>query len=481
MKLPTESRDLPPGQRWYRLAGPGAIMLATSLGSGEIYFWPNLSVSLGAWVLFIAFIAIGLQYVLNTEISRYTIATGETIIRGFNRLWRPLPWVILACCTIPWIWPGWSMGGATALSWLIGGDPVIYGVASLVLAGLLLSLGRTLYRSLEITQMFLIAFTILSSLVVFGYLRAYTVVPSMVTSFSEHSLADFAGTDIVIILSAFAFCGAGGTINLTQSHYVKEKGFGMGSFMPKLLNPLPFHKLLSILRPSQKQQQKVRVDGYVFQPDDENVRRWRAWWKEVRQEQYYNFFLIGCVALALLSLLAVNLVGNAEPQEKMALLAQEMEIIQQNSGFLSKIFALVVALVFFTSEVGILDHVCRLTADIMHTKGIVRDSSRWLSEGAMYLYTLWAMIIGGVVILLGLNIDQPPNLLVTAGVLSGIAIFIYSVAMVVLNVMAGREWRIRFVCKKDDFNPFNLPLWRWIALAASCILFGVFSVLAAAN
>jgi len=225
MKLPTESRDLPPGQRWYRLAGPGAIMLATSLGSGEIYFWPNLSVSLGAWVLFIAFIAIGLQYVLNTEISRYTIATGETIIRGFNRLWRPLPWVILACCTIPWIWPGWSMGGATALSWLIGGDPVIYGVASLVLAGLLLSLGRTLYRSLEITQMFLIAFTILSSLVVFGYLRAYTVVPSMVTSFSEHSLADFAGTDIVIILSAFAFCGAGGTINLTQSHYVKEKGF----------------------------------------------------------------------------------------------------------------------------------------------------------------------------------------------------------------------------------------------------------------
>lgn len=466
MKLPRESKDLPSAKKWLYLSGPGVIMLATSLGSGEIYFWPNLSASLGAWVLLIAFVAIGLQYVINTEISRYTVTTGETIIEGFNRLWRPIPWGILLFCTLPWVWPGWSMGGATALSWLVGGDPLFYGVASLVLAGCLLSLGRTLYKPLEITQMLLIGITILAALAVFGYVKAYTRLPSIVTSLSCDRISAFGKTDILVILSAFAFCGAGGTINLTQSHYVKEKGFGMGSFLPPLLNPF------------REKRQKDRVEGYVFSPNAENVRKWSEWWKEVRSEQYYNFFLIGCMALALLSILAVKLVGDAEPQTEMALLAQEMEVIQKTSGFFSKVFALVVTLVFFTSEIGVLDHVCRLTADIAHCKGVVRSGSRLLSEGAMYLYTLWAMIIGGIVILLGLNISQPPRLLVTAGVLSGIAMFVYSVAIVVLNVMAGREWKSRFQQDNAFFNPFSLPLWRWVVLAISCIVFGVFSVLA---
>ena len=88
------------------------------------------------------------------------------------------------------------------------------------------------------------------------------------------------------------------------------------------------------------------------------------------------------------------------------------------------------------------------------------------------------MIVGGIVILLGLNIKQPPRLLVTAGVLSGIAMFVYSVAIVVLNVMAGREWKSRFQQDNASFNPFSLPLWRWVVLVISCIVFGVFSILA---
>lgn len=466
MNLPKESRDLPPVKGWFRLAGPGVIMLATSLGSGEIYFWPNLSVSLGAWVLLIAFMAIGLQYVINTEVSRYTVTTGETIIQGFNRLWRPIPWGILVFCTLPWVWPGWSMGGANSLSWLVGGSPLFYGVASLLLSGILLSLGRTLYKPLEITQMLLIGMTILVALLVFGYSRAYTILPSIVTSFSFERCSDFGKTDILVILSAFAFCGAGGTINLTQSHYVKEKGFGMSNFLPPLLNPI------------REKKQKDRIEGYVFSPNTENVRKWTGWWKEVRNEQFYNFFLIGCVSLALLSILAVKLISNVEPQTKMALLAQEMEIIQKTSGFFSKMFAILVTLVFFTSEIGVLDHVCRLTADIAHCKGIVRKNSKLLSEGAMYLYTLWAMIIGGTVILLGFNINQPPHLLVIAGVLSGIAMFVYSVAIVVLTVMASRDWKSRLQHENADFNPFSLPFWRWIILAVSCITFGTFSVLA---
>jgi hypothetical protein len=496
LDLPNETKTLPPVKSWFRLAGPGAIMLATSLGSGEIYFWPNLSANLGAWVLVIAFMAIGLQYVINTEVSRYTVATGETIIRGFDRLWSPLPWIILLCCTVPWVWPGWSMGGATALTWLIGGDAIWYGVASLFLAGFLLSIGWTLYKCLEITQMFLIGITMVTGLLVFGFAKAYLSAPMIITSFSGQGVIDFASTDIVVLLSAFAFCGAGGTINLTQSHYVREKGFGMGMHLPPLLNTIFGRAFIRARSSSEKDllgrslrmstisstedildEEWKRVSGLVWRPNEANVSRWQQWWHEVRREQFINFFVVGCVGLLLLSLIAIRLVGDAEPKSEMDLLVQEMNIIALSSGFLSKIFALIVTLVFFTSEIGVLDHVCRLTADIAHCKKIVRENSRFWSEGAIYLYALWTMVFGGTFILLGLNISRPPQLLEMAGSLSGIAMFIYSFAIILLNKSAIREWHNRFVNQGTGFNPFELPVWRWSALTISCVVFGVFSVL----
>jgi hypothetical protein len=87
------------------------------------------------------------------------------------------------------------------------------------------------------------------------------------------------------------------------------------------------------------------------------------------------------------------------------------------------------------------------------------------------------MVFGGTFILLGLNINQTPQLLEMAGSLSGIAMFIYSVAIILLNKSAIREWHNRFVNQGTGFNPFKLPVWRWSALAMSCAVFGVFSVL----
>jgi hypothetical protein len=388
------------------------------------------------------------------------------------------------------------MGGATALTWLIGGNAIWYGVASLFLAGFLLSVGWTLYKCLEVTQMFLIGITMVAALLVFGLVKAYLSAPMIITSFSRQGFIDFATTDIVTILSAVAFCGAGGTINLTQSHYVREKGFGMGMHLPPLMNTIfggayagthsfstrkSFGRPLRINSTSSLKEipggASTRVQGFIWAPKDSNVSKWKQWWREVRREQFYNFFVVGCVGLLLLSLIAVRLVGNTEPQSEMDLLAQEMNIIALSSGILAKMFALIVTLVFFTSEIGVLDHVCRLTADIAHCKKIVRDNNRFWSEGAIYLYTLWTMVFGGAFILLGLNISQPPQLLEMAGSLSGIAMFIYSIAIIVLNKKAIREWHKRFVNLGTGFNPFKLPIWRWSALAMSCAVFGVFSVL----
>jgi hypothetical protein len=41
-----------------------------------------------------------------------------------------------------------------------------------------------------------------------------------------------------LILGAFAFAGAGGTNNLVQSNWIRDKGFGMGRHAPRIVSPI---------------------------------------------------------------------------------------------------------------------------------------------------------------------------------------------------------------------------------------------------
>ena len=42
------------------------------------------------------------------------------------------------------------------------------------------------------------------------------------------------GITLATFLAAFAYAGAGGNLNLTQSIYVKEKGYGMGKYSQRM-------------------------------------------------------------------------------------------------------------------------------------------------------------------------------------------------------------------------------------------------------
>ena len=155
-----EIRDLPSPKPLWLLLGPGVVMLATSLGSGEIYWWPGITAQYGFVLLWPALIALFLQYVLNTDFARYTLATGETAVSGFIRIWRPLAWVFLAGSTLPWLWPGWSKGGAIALSWVVGGSPTLFAIVSLGVIGIALTGTRVVYRAVERIQVVLTVFII---------------------------------------------------------------------------------------------------------------------------------------------------------------------------------------------------------------------------------------------------------------------------------------------------------------------------------
>ena len=84
-----EVKELPaPPTSYRRLIGPGVVAAGVGLASGEFVLWPYIASQAGLVLLWGAAVGIVTQWFLNMEIERYTLATGETALTGFSRLWK---------------------------------------------------------------------------------------------------------------------------------------------------------------------------------------------------------------------------------------------------------------------------------------------------------------------------------------------------------------------------------------------------------
>ena len=82
-------RDLPPPPTsLWRIVGPGVVASGVGLSSGEFVLWPYIASQVGLVFLWGAVLGVVTQFFINMEIERYTLATGETVLAGFSRLWR---------------------------------------------------------------------------------------------------------------------------------------------------------------------------------------------------------------------------------------------------------------------------------------------------------------------------------------------------------------------------------------------------------
>src|SRR5690349_6584958 len=69
----------PRGLEWLRTVGPGIIALGVSIGSGEFLLGPAAFVQHSLSLLWVVIVAIVFQTIFNTEVVRYTLATGEPV------------------------------------------------------------------------------------------------------------------------------------------------------------------------------------------------------------------------------------------------------------------------------------------------------------------------------------------------------------------------------------------------------------------
>jgi hypothetical protein len=455
---PVMERELPASPPLRRIVGPSVILVGVGIASGEYILFPYIASQVGLVFLWAAFVGLLTQYFINMEIERYTLATGETAITGFQRLWKPLGLVMVACAIVPNVWPAWATSAATITTFLFGGGNAnAIAIGAMLVIGLVLSASPVVYRTierLEFVKVALVLVFLVVALTTAVSAQAFGDLDQTVTSFGSFTGGEL---QLAVLLGALAYAGAGGTNNLVVSNWIRDKGFGMGSYAPRVVSPITGHEEAA---PSGQ--------GYVFRPDERNLARWQAWWRKANIEQFFSFFVIGAITIAVFSLVAYSTVfqNPAVQEDNFDFIQIEGNALKDTVGtWFGTLFWVIGAISLFGAALGIIDYVSRLVADVLRV-GYLRNSARW-SESRLYFVVVWGLIAVGTAILLA-GFDQPLTLVVLAAALSGGVMFVYSFLLLVINR--------RFLPQ-----PLKVRGLRFLALLWAVGLFGVMSVLVVIN
>ena len=187
--------------------------------------------------------------------------------------------------------PAWAKGAAQLVGWLIAAPDVRRrrqgdrrrtlrhldrAWPAILLCGVILTAGPVVYETVETVQFVLVG---LIMLIVDrpGGLAGRPAGPtpssaqvdcdrsrSAIRISSRRSTSDLTP---MLLLGALAFAGAGGTMNLCQSNYIRDKGYAMGSHVGRITSPLT------------GKEEAITEVGYHFPHTPENLRRWAAWWR----------------------------------------------------------------------------------------------------------------------------------------------------------------------------------------------------------
>jgi hypothetical protein len=415
-------RELPEAPPLRKIVGPSVILVGVGIASGEYILFPYIASQVGLVFLWAALVGLLTQYFINMEVERYTLATGETAITGFQRLWRPFGLVMVVCAIVPNMWPAWVISASTITTFLFGGgDPNTIAIVALFLIGAALSASPVVYRTLERLEFVKVALVLVFLVVALS--AAVTAAGWSDTSQVFTSFGSFPGElELAVLLGALAYAGAGGTNNLVLSNWIRDKGYGMGRYAPRIVSPL-----------TGKEEAAPSGRGYVFRPDEYNLARWRTWWRRANIEQFVSFFVIGALTITVFSMVAYSTVfeNPAVQEDNFDFIEIEGTALKDSVGaWFGTLFWTIGAVSLFGAALGIIDYVSRLVADVLRV-GYLRESARW-TESRLYFAVVWTMVIVGSSILL-MGFDQPLVLVTISTVLGGVIMVVYSCLLVVTN------------------------------------------------
>lgn len=418
-------------RHWTRFIGPGIVMMGIQIGGGEWLLGPTVTAKYGGGLMWLATIAILLQVFYNIECGRYALYCGEPIFTGFMRC-RPGPgfWVgVMLVLNSAALVPGLSTHGAALIAGLILDRPpgpedrglvtllayvCLFGVAVPVL------LGGKVYNMLQAVMTAKVA-CVLGFCLIIGVCcvrpESWWNVFSGFVKFGNVPVPDGAGGEVVanvflqrwetgawptlstasiVVLGAFAgYAGGGGLANSTYSNFVRDKGWGMGSQVGAI--------------PSAFGGRTVSLShvGKVFALTEENLQRWRGWWRYILTDQVF-VWAPGCfMGMALPALLSMEFARYSTITDEQAKVAQAMITADglRHSGYASPLATvlwiaavLTGLMVMLPSQMSIVDDFSRRWTDaIWSASRRVRASMRphqvkYIYYAILGAYVAWSFV-----------------------------------------------------------------------------------------
>jgi len=455
---------VPRGLAWLGVVGPGIIVLGLSIGGGEFLLGPAVFVRHGFSLLWVTAVSVILQTVFNTEVMRYTLATGEPVFTGFMRT-RPSAtmwaWLYALLYFLQSGWPAWAATAAGAIFFLFArrlASPAdaatVYaiGVGTYLACVAVLLVGRRIERTLELLNWVLVA-CILGSFLVLAvlYVPAGTWLAALVGfgGFDAPSgRFDFLpqGADFFLLAALVAYSGAGGVSNIVLSNWARDKGYGMGSVAGYI--------------PAAVGGQKVHLahGGFTFARTPEAMARWRGWWRIVRADQWGVFFVGALVGMVLPALLYVTFIPTGTDIRGSAGAALAYAIRDRGSPILAGVVAFMGVWILFKTQLDILEGTVRAITDILWTGSRRVRAWRGGDVRAVYYAVLAAIVLWGVV---ALRMAAPIVLLQLGANVAGVVFIVASLHLLYVNTrLLPRELRP--------------PPWRRATLVATALFYGYF-------
>jgi len=452
----SEKKSFPEPISIKKLIGPSFIILALGLGSGEVILWPYLTANYGLGIAWGAILGITFQYFMNMEIERYALVKGESVFVGIYKLWKPAVYWFIVSTFIGFGLPGIIAASAKVFATVLGLESFKWiAILFLLLIGLILSLGKTVYSMMEhltkiiiligVPIIFLLAVIISTTADWSALFRGIVGIGNGFYFLPE-------GISLAAFLAAFAYSGAGGNLNLTQSIYIKEKGYGMGIYSQKISS------LFSV-----KKENEIVLDGVDCAVTPEDVSRFKKWWKLISLEHLFVFWFLGSISMIFLMLLSyATTYGLASNAEGISFVINEGAIIGQIiSPFIGVLFLVVVSIMLFQTQLGVMDSTSRIMAENLAIWKLDGQERGKINLAKIYYSFVWAQIAFGIILFL-FNIYEPKTLIILGAVINAFAMFVHLGLVSVLN-------------HKSLPKIFRPRVWRKVIIGIIFLFFGFFS------
>lgn len=454
------------GLRIFAVVGPGAIALGAALGSGEWLLGPTTFLKYGLTLLWVALAGAFFQTVLNTEVVRYTLYTGEPAFTGFmrtrpgSRFWA---WVYAILFFLQTGWPGWAGASAAAIFYLgasrvpaAGDARAVYLIGVLAFAACVTILvfgGKQIERTLEILNWILVSSIFLA---VTALCLAYAPFERWLAAGAGLFAFDLEtrsfrflpeGADWFLIGAFAAYSGAGGVINIGIANWCRDKGYGMGGVVGYI--------------PAAVGGKKVNLphSGSVFEVTPEALPRWRGWWRIVRADQWGLFFCGAVLGMVLPAILYTAALPPSTEVRGLAMAAALARALAEKGGVaVGLAVALISVWILFKTQLDILESMVRSVTDILWSGS--ERVRRWRGGDVRVVYygVLAVVAVWGVI---ALSLTQPYILLQLGANVAGFVMVIGPLHILRVNTTLLPE-------------PLRPPLWRRLCLVAMALFYGFF-------